>query len=638
MKLDRFFKDVVSFLPKAMKKSLPKNIILNLTEIQGTNLVQALSATCTVMNHEKEKIIQSFLLSAGATSSLTSESAKGSEIDDSEAVDLGKVTDENILSSSPRVYLNRGFVSEILKGPLNSTPHPCGSWTLFQLAQVTLIKELARIYDIQAGSISKSARYQELMNWDVGFFGSESKNRLAVRSPDPSELTDISESFAVNLALFIIDSNFSCRRPELARFFSEDLQLAPAVSPSCTINTKVNLTNSAIPVDLDVSRIYEIHYLLAEKGKNSESKWGHAMFRIIMCSKKRSSVGPDCLKDQSDHIVANFRADPPEFKLNKAKAFFGFYPSRLILSSLSEIEEEYTVGEDRDLKSIPLKLNRRDIQKFINRLLEEYWAYEGSYSFLGNNCATESLTFLKASTGLKLKKPFLPVTPINLYQNLSEKGLLDEKVLSASNAEGRYLFSSFLNKVESSFHWLQKLNSFPEDMTADTFLKLSAEQRWKIYESLQVEVKNLIRKTKNENYENINAHFYNIERAIFEKEKHDLMQARQKLLDWDETEFGSENKATQLKNAYKQMGFSLKQMAELRLNRIPWTRTYGGYGIPLTQEVENPLETWRLNQDIEKVEQKLMAESAPLFEKENLRLQSTAENMKKITTYLLQGS
>ncbi len=76
----------------------------------------------------------------------------------------------------------------------------------------------------------------------------------------------------------------------------------------------------------------------------------------------------------------------------------GKYPSRLFVLPLAQVIDEYTKTELRRLASVPLNLSRTEIEEVVERAAEMHWSYDGNYFFLSNNCAVESLKWLRGGS------------------------------------------------------------------------------------------------------------------------------------------------------------------------------------------------------------------------------------------------
>ncbi|MEK6704463.1 MAG: DUF4105 domain-containing protein [Candidatus Poribacteria bacterium] len=478
--------------------------------------------------------------------------------------------------NSYTIKLNQNFKSEIIAGPDNSTKYECGYKNVYRLALATLIHELTHVYDSLTG-LSKSLVYKNLANWHKGFFIKKSKNKLHVRSPDPYEFENISENLAVNMGYFVLDPQYPCRRPEMNEFLTKHFNHSPTPSPECKLNNEVHLSTSNLLVSLDHDRVYQIHYLLAEKGNAMESRWGHAMFRVIICAPGKP-LGPDCMKDISRHIVISYLVNISGPTLNYLAGFFGGYRSQLYLYTMPEVINEYTLGQSRNIRSVPIKMKRNEMRQFIYRALEQYWGYQGDYYFLWNNCATEALDSIR---GVMLESPkvqktkYTIATPLKIYSALKKLDLIDESVLTGPEAQGRYFFRSFADQVEAAFNTIKSMNGVPAELTLDEYLYT--------YQSLKRrELYTLIKDTNPTETKKLAIQFYFIEVMIRDKLMQMLESRANKLV-----EKSSEGHSVPSEHPSKYPGQYkdwIERMVELRSALLPWLLVNKSYGIPFKNE------------------------------------------------------
>lgn len=493
--------------------------------------------------------------------------------------------------SEHAVEMNEGFLSEIYKGPHASTAYACGHKTLYRLAVATAIHEIAHHYDalnIDATPEAVARRKNcdlVLMERDssspddvkqceaytrsgtsvsgrpdflalMGFLDTpDHQNR---RSPDPYEFKNEKESFAVNMEFFTLDPNFACRRPSVYKFLAH--QFGITTQPTCTRNMQVVITSydpkNWRVVNFDPSRVYAIHYFLADDGTEIMSKFGHSMFRVVYCSPQRAVVGPDCLKDVEWHFVVSYRANIRGIEINQVDGLTGQYPSEMFLLRFLDVINEYTMGESRRVISYPLSLNRAQVEAVVSKIQEDYWQYENRYFFLNNNCATESLNLLRAALPEHtMNTDGRAITPKGLRKLLFQEQLLDENAPSSTGAIGRYIFPSLFEGATESYNQV-KAFGFPESAnTLDKFLELTAAQRGALYQ--QMDQANLT------HIKELNAHFLELEllcrtraEQVAEKNGAKLMQ---------ESDFTG--------------------ILKLQDSLLPWNLAQGGYGIPLASEM-----------------------------------------------------
>ena len=166
---------------------------------------------------------------------------------------------------------------------------------------------------------------------------------------------------------------------------------------------------------------YGVDYLLAGVGEDWSSRWGHSMFRLIVCAPHRQKVSKKCRSDLEHHVVLSFRANPQDMMLSYWKGFFGGYPSKMFLSSAFGIFiRSISVGEQRELISVPLRFSRQERENFVHHLLEIYWEYLGDYKFLTNNCQSESEDMLRAIFENEKVHYLTALSPVGLMEELFE--------------------------------------------------------------------------------------------------------------------------------------------------------------------------------------------------------------------------
>jgi hypothetical protein len=508
------------------------------------------------------------------------------------------------------ISLNALLKTAILAGPAHSQSYGCGHHSMYALAEATLLHELSHLYDFSddsslerdqiidtcmlsghkptaptAGcpdpqifnrSVSHNPTFESIMSWD----GKEFRNQLHSRSPDPYEFTDLEESFAVNMEYFLLDSEYACRRPSEFDYLKDYFGgFDPYPSRNCTLNTKLTLSSSSTDdpgaqVDLDPSRIYQIHFLLAGKGDEVDSAFGHAMFRIILCAPTRKEVGPDCLKDISNHVIVSYRANPGDWNTDAWKGLTGQYPSQLfLLPFYPQIVNEYTLDEPRDLISLPLKFTPEEQTRFIQRVVEQFWTYQGKYYFLTNNCGTEALHLLKATLRIPGFQDSGAPTPIGLYHQMSDLGLIDPTLLNnQSTAEtSGYYFPSTNVIFDEAFKRLQSadpsnsLTNFPYKTLQDYVTKSTPQQRVALYQSLKTKV-------AASDVKGLADRFFILESYIF-------LQARTKYM---------ADLSNAIQNATGDVHQQFEKLMELERETSPLSGSDAGYGVPEAADFSAP--------------------------------------------------
>ena len=307
-------------------------------------------------------------------------------------------------------------------------------------------------------TFSSDPYYLELAGWPLSPQGKgfrEKRNVFTPRTADPYEFKNPSEHFAVNFEYYILDPEYSCRKPSLSNFLNAHFQYRP-FNTQCAPLTYVNPSSTdvnAVLQTLPVDRIYQIHYLHADRGQEMASRWGHSMFRLIICAPE-TKMGPDCMKDEYHHLVLSYRAFVGLNGINSWKSLTGEYNTRLFIIPFREVKNSYIAGELRDLVSYPLKLSEPEKKRFLERSIESHWNYSNQYYFLSNNCAVESLNLLRASLlrpELMYKKLIQPTELRDLLFNL---GIIDASAISKDqneNAQRGLFFDNYGDRYAKAY-------------------------------------------------------------------------------------------------------------------------------------------------------------------------------------------
>jgi hypothetical protein len=531
-------------------------------------------------------------------------------------------------SKTRRIQLHSGFLTHITpQADLDKQDFACGHKSFYRWALATALHEIIHLYDFenvpahndpqeirqraqcrkeqaqrgrgqarilspecrrllqQQHSISDRDDFLNIASFKSGFIQKKSlnvlhKTSLQHRSPDPYEFTNPQEALAVNMEYFLLDPEYACRRPQMARFLSKAFQLPPPQA-SCDSFRRIRISSSHQQIniwqDLDPSRVYQIHYLLAGPGEKTMSRFGHSMFRIILCAPERKEASEACLNDISHHIVVSYRADVSSLEINSMDGVLGKYPSMLFLLRLPEVITEYNYGEDRDLYSIPLLLNSSEKTSFIERVVENFWEYRGRYFFLTNNCATESANFLWGAlapfrSDLRTSSPI--ITPQGVGQALARYGLIegswDIARLEQEGTRSVHFFPAAHRHGVMAFQKLLELQAIPSHLNAKIYLdELQPQQRRELYTQAKakfVEEPQVLRQ--------IALNFYALENirrqrvmAIF---KNELIEVFESLKDTPKLQAEINRVATE--------SFSIRDKL------LPWNVAQAGYGIPSQNE------------------------------------------------------
>jgi hypothetical protein len=419
-----------------------------------------------------------------------------------------------------QILLNQRWLDALVQGEDQTLPAGRQHATLQRELQATLVHELAHFYDrgqfwpadergllrtcarqhsslgpvglpveCQGRSqrrftLSDDPRLLELAGWPARIGGRgevEQQNDQYLRTPDAYELSNPREFVAVNLEYFLLDPQYRCRRPGLHDYFSEHFGWAPSATADCAPG--LSYLNGGLDIDqpvlgqLDEGRIYQVHYLLAEPEGALVSRWGHSMLRVVMCAPGRP-LGPECLMDIEHHLVLSFRAFVDDLQISSWDGLTGVYPSRLFMLPLSQVVDEYTKVEFRSLQSLPLRLTAEEQISLVRRAAEMHWNYDGTYYFVSNNCAVETLKLLRSGTDRLDIRGMETVTPTGLRALLGQADLLDESVLQdrAEALRQGYYFDSYRERYQLMFNAAREGLNLPQQ-SVEEWLTLAPQER-----------------------------------------------------------------------------------------------------------------------------------------------------------------
>jgi len=357
-----------------------------------------------------------------------------------------------------KIKLDKRLI-QVLKDKNTDKEFDCKHGNFYDLTKASLLHEVAHAYDNKFLWVKRASNDKELRAlgfWDTEAIFNKNYNTFHKRSPDDYEYEKRKEFFAVNFEYFFLDEEFKCRRPTLYKYYEKELGASPFKSYRCKTNDSINLTtdNGVMSVAVNKLKIKEVQFLFAAEGPQMMSKWGHSMFKLIVC-KNITDTLEECRKNSREHVVISFLAYVDDISINAAKGVFGAYPSRMLVSDLGAIKRQYTRGEFRSLKALPINFNDTQRERFLNHLLRVYWEYAGRYFFFTNNCADEAFKLIQLAVNKESVYKDDVVTPLGLFKYLKETGLTDESILDDKKfaTSNGYYYPSFgdsLNKVYSA--------------------------------------------------------------------------------------------------------------------------------------------------------------------------------------------
>lgn len=527
-------------------------------ETRGSEFLNAM------VQESLNQLPSSYLNSVSKTITIKEETLKSDSLFKSEdlckideGVNFGVTKKFNITISSRLIQLAKE----------NSNQFNCGHKSFRNMLKAVIVHELTHVKDNQE-KISLDPDFQRIVG--VKKVTSNSKKRLMNQnigaSPDAYEFANLEESLAVNTEYLLLDPEFECRKPATANFLSKRLGIT--LKGECSKNTKVIAQsafledNYQLAVNIDPKRVYQVHYLFAGKGKALMSRWGHAMFRLIVCAPYRKVAGPECLNDVSHHLALSYRAYMSDINISYAKGVFGGYPSQLFIMRYLEVQQEYTKFELRDLFSAPLKMTAEQKKEFLDLTLERFWTYQGQYYFIDNNCGTETAKHLQTVLPPEEEKLIGSITPLKIYNDIIKhsENLSESKPL---------VVESMFNELNESYQYLRKyLPSFSKKSMQDFIKKTKAEVRLAEYEELirtSQDFEPSLRKQ-------IAMKLVHFERYLASRFLMEVPKKALKLMDKD----------AGLKEEVMKMGQSLKL-----LSIQPWQVVKSHYGVPSADEFED---------------------------------------------------
>ena len=347
-------------------------------------------------------------------------------------------------------------------------------------ALAALLHELGHALDREL-ALSRDPRFRDLAGWQLRprRFGARNRhNPMRSRSPDRYELTSPREFFAVNLEHFLLDPDYACRRPALHRHFAQTLGSDGASQPERCGAELAFIVPAHDPVLelLDPARVQAVEYLLAEPASALSSRWGHAMLRLVVCAPQRPP-GADCRMDLEHHRVLSFRAFVDDVQVSAWQGLRGGYPSRLFVLPLTQVLDEYTRAELRGLRSVPLDLALGEIATLLERAAQLHWSYDGRYTFLGNNCASEVFKLLREGVPRLADAQFAAISPTALLRRLQRAGIAQPAPLDDEEAlRLGYRFAAADAHLAQMFQIARSRVALPADDAA-TWLALTPAQR-----------------------------------------------------------------------------------------------------------------------------------------------------------------
>lgn len=445
------------------------------------------------------------------------------------------------------------------------------------------------------------------------------------RATDVYERTSPKEFFTVNLEYFLLNKEFRCRKPFLYDVYAKHFNHQPFSESSCEADNRVyiydllGIDNKDAIFGLDPERIYDLHYLFAGEGKKAMSRFGHAMLRLVVCKPGRAK-GPECLQDIAYHKVISFRALIGDENISTWKGLTGGYFSSMPVYSLTQIIQEYTELELRNMYSYPLNLSEEKIELATKLISERFWSYAGDYKFLSNNCADETTNFLKALLyDVPESWDLLINRPDHLAKFFERKNLLSmEPLADKAKAEKEGLFFKTKQVMyENHLKILKNLNFLNQQITLDQYFELKTNDREEIINKITAPDSNSIPAV---------ASALQFERIIFLKKRFELenkvKQALAKELESKKAKINSEEQVIEVvQNSMNSKILPPGMLLE---------KDDAAYGVPLTHEIEKFQELFKAQP--QKSAEEMKAREEKNKEQSNLLFPTELKELEKMNS------
>jgi hypothetical protein len=346
----------------------------------------------------------------------------------------------------------------------SSTPLPdswaaknCAYRTLEDLLQGALVRAVAQNYDDQGLTpaelfwLRQNCQGYTDPEWLEQCWYLKTRTKRVSDTHAYLHLGRWSGSFAENIELMTFDPQYRCRRPALFQFLKQQFP-APTPTTRSTSTPTLLTTNQTVEDDVNCADrfqiqdpitedtltirpedVLEVHYLYAGRGTTQTTANGHSMIRLVICDPELSKTKTleECRKHLRTNLVISYQFVVPELSHSNWKSLTGGYSSQIFIDPMQrdqpqqDVIKRYTQKQNRDLVSLPLKMNREQIGRLVETVIDQYWSYQTPYKFLSQNCATEAFELLKAAyldPKLSLQSA---ISPAGVSSTLLESDLAD---------------------------------------------------------------------------------------------------------------------------------------------------------------------------------------------------------------------
>ena len=306
------------------------------------------------------------------------------------------------------------------------------------------------------------------------------------------------QGFASLLVAYLTEDGFQCRHPIYASYFSKrfkgqfDYQNCSSSVPFYLFDTHVG----GRLVEVNPRNVREIHLVFTSEGEGVASSFGHVSVRLLVCPSTNSSIEA-CHQNLFNHVFLGYVARIDGLRMSVLKGLVGGYDAHLFGSTFREVFRSNTVLADRDIYSLPLKLNDFEIEQIVRDLSEVHWAYRGNYRFITANCATLLQDLLNQALGLpeKPNSELNYLRPDSLFESLKRSSLARGDVFKSLELAERqgYFFPRNRIYYQQALDYLQEsIEAYPFG-SLDEYVKVSAPIRLmtilsqeKIYQTLKL--------------------------------------------------------------------------------------------------------------------------------------------------------
>lgn len=259
-----------------------------------------------------------------------------------------------------------------------------------------------------------------------------------------------------------------CRRPGLYELLRQSGEISgqpvDGICPSLLF-----VTSEGERQVFQFKDVMGLKYIVAGKGDEMGSRFGHAMIGILTCPQSNSN----CVQANSQATPADYTEYIAGFVARTLGSYSlvgglrGTYPTQVTFNYAANVRKKYLYEDFRSMISVPLNLNSDQIRLFVYLLEERFWFYHNRYKFINNNCASEVLRLMKLVLPSgnpidRVSSSFL--TPMRLLKRLVAIGVgqLDQ-------------LEDLQNKVPNIDHYI--LNTIGKNFSMEGYFKMSPSER-----------------------------------------------------------------------------------------------------------------------------------------------------------------